>query len=86
MKSILPFGIDRPYKFCYDRPYGGEIMAQNRKRTERIEIRATPEEKKALTAASAAAGLTMTAFLLLKIGEVAGEAIADKIIGKEKTK
>lgn len=46
-------------------------------------MRATPEEKKALTDAAAAAGLTMTAFILLQIGEIAGEAIAKKVIRKK---
>lgn len=48
-------------------------------RTERINLRATPEEKKALSSAAAAAGMSMTAYLLFKIGEIAGEAIADQI-------
>lgn len=61
-------------------------MAQNRTRTERIELRATPEEKKALTDAAAAAGLTMTAFILLQIGEIAGEAIAKKALRKKDTR
>lgn len=55
-------------------------------RTERINLRATPEEKKALSNAAAAAGMTMTAYLLFKIGEIAGEAIADQIIRKGEKK
>lgn len=54
-------------------------MAQNRKRSERIELRATPEEKKALTSAAAAAGLTLTGYILFKLGEIAGGALADSI-------
>lgn len=57
-------------------------MAQNRTRTERIELRATPEEKQALTSAAAAAGLTLTGYILFKLGEIAGEAIADQVIKK----
>lgn len=61
-------------------------MAQNRTRTERIELRATPEEKQALTSAAAAAGLTLTGFILYKIGEIAGEALADHIVRKGEKK
>ena len=55
-------------------------------RTERIEIRATPEEKQALTSAAAAAGLTLTGYILFKLGEFAGEAIADQIVRKGEKK
>lgn len=55
-------------------------MAQNRTRTERIELRATPEEKKLMLAKAAAAGLTLTGYIMLCIGAgKAGEKIGDAI-------
>lgn len=51
-------------------------------RTERIDLRVTPEEKSALNSAAVAAGMTLTGYLLYKVGELAGEAIADSIIKK----
>lgn len=55
------------------------LMAQNRTRSERIELRATKEEKQALEKAAKAAGMTVTAFILFMLGEVAGEAIGTAI-------
>jgi uncharacterized protein (DUF1778 family) len=50
-----------------------------KERTERISMRFTPEEKARLQTAAAAAGMTITAYILFKLGEVAGEAIGTAI-------
>jgi len=50
-----------------------------RERTERVNLRVTPEEKARLETAAAAAGMTMTAYILFKLGEIAGEAIGAAI-------
>jgi uncharacterized protein (DUF1778 family) len=48
-------------------------------KTERVNLRFSPEEKARLETAAAAAGMTMTAYILFKLGEVAGEAIGTAI-------
>lgn len=54
-----------------------------KERTEFIGIRVTPEEKEVLKKAAAAAGLTLTAYLLGNaIGESAGKAYIDKLSKK----
>jgi uncharacterized protein (DUF1778 family) len=55
-------------------------------RTERIDLRVTPEEKSALSSAAAAVGMTLTGYLLFKVGELAGEALGDAIVKKAKQK
>lgn len=50
------------------------------KRTERIEFRVTPEEKQALTTAAAAAGLTLTGYMIYRLAEVTGEMLGDAIV------
>lgn len=55
-------------------------------KTERIDLRVTPEEKQALTKAAAAVGMTVSGYLLYKVGEMAGEALGDAIIAKVKSK
>ena len=52
-----------------------------KERTECINIRVTPEEKAALKKLAAAAGMTLTGFLL---GEALGEKIGDAIMSIEK--
>ena len=48
-----------------------------KERTESISIRVTPEEKAALKKLAAAAGMTLTGFL---VGEALGERLGDAII------
>lgn len=54
-----------------------------KERTESINIRVTPKEKAALKKLAAAAGMTLTGFLL---GEALGEKIGDAIIGSREAK
>lgn len=55
-----------------------------KERTESINIRVTPEEKAALKKLAAAAGMTLTGFL---VGEALGEKLGDAILkGKEARK
>lgn len=54
-----------------------------KERTEFINIRVTPEEKAALKKLAAAAGMTLTGFLL---GEALGEKIGDAIIASKKVR
>lgn len=54
-----------------------------KERTEYIGIRVTPEEKEALKKLAAAAGMTLTGFLL---GQALGEKFADILIEQSKTK
>ena len=54
-----------------------------KERTESINIRVTPKEKAALKKLAAAAGMTLTGFLL---GEALGEKNGDAIIGSREAK
>lgn len=54
-----------------------------KERTESISIRVTPEEKAALKKLAAAAGMTLTAFL---VGEALGEMLGDAIIKSREAK
>ena len=54
-----------------------------KERTECINIRGTPEEKAALKKLAAAAGMTLTGFLL---GEALGEKIGDAIIASKEVR
>lgn len=54
-----------------------------KERTESINIRVTPKEKAALKKLAAAAGMTLTGFLL---GEALGEKIGDAIISSREAK
>ena len=55
-----------------------------KERTESINIRVTPEEKAALKKLAAAAGMTLTGFL---VGEALGENLGDALLkGKEAKK
>lgn len=54
-----------------------------KERTECINIRVTPEEKAALKKLAAAAGMTLTGFLL---GEALGEKIGDAIIASKEVR
>ena len=57
-------------------------MAQ---KTERIDLRVTPEEKTIIQTAAATAGLTITAYLLAQIGLAVGDAIGKAIVeGRDK--
>lgn len=51
-----------------------------KERTEYIGIRVTPEEKALLKKLAAAAGMTITGYLL---GEALGEKVADSILKKK---
>jgi len=63
---------------------GMKTMNTNPKeRTEYIGIRVTPEEKEALKKLAAAAGMTLTGFLL---GQALGEKFADILIEHNKNK
>lgn len=52
------------------------------KRTERIDLRVTPEEKEQIKQAALTAGLTVTGLLMAKIGELAGDMIGKAIIDR----
>lgn len=54
-----------------------------KERTESISIRVTPEEKAALKKLAAAAGMTLTGFL---VGEALGEKLGDAIIKSREAK
>ena len=51
---------------------------QNRRRSERIEIRATPEDRALIDRAVAAAGTNMTAFVLSSVTTAARQVLADR--------
>lgn len=56
-------------------------------RSERLEMRVTPEEKKTLLANAAALGLTLTSLVVTFLGtEMLGEKLADKLVQTVKTK
>lgn len=56
-------------------------------KTERLEIRISPEDKRMLQLAAASAGLTVSALLAAQIGSLIGDAIGKAIIdGRDKKK
>lgn len=64
----------------------GEVIAMNQKpkeRTEYIGIRVTPEEKELLKRLAAAAGVSLTGYLL---GSAIGDKISDGIIKSRENK
>ena len=64
--------------------YIAQRRNEQKERTESINIRVTPEEKAALKKLAAAAGMTLTGFL---VGEALGEKLGDALLkGKEAKK
>lgn len=61
-------------------PYIGRTMHvdQNRRRSQRIEVRATPEDRALIDRAVAAAGTTVTAFVLSSVTAAARQVLADR--------
>ena len=59
------------------------MNVNSKERTESISIRVTPEEKAALKKLAAAAGMTLTGFL---VGEALGEKLGDAIIKSREAK
>ena len=61
-------------------PYTGRTMLNdsNRRRSERIEVRATPEERALIDRAVAAAGTNATAFVLSSVTTAARRVLADR--------
>ena len=61
-------------------PYAGRTMPTdpNRRRSERIEVRATPEERALIDRAVAAAGTNATAFVLSSATTAARRVLADR--------
>ena len=51
---------------------------QNRRRSQRIEVRATPEDRALIDRAVAAAGTTVTAFVLSSVTTAARQVLADR--------
>ena len=51
---------------------------QNRRRSQRIEVRATPEDRALIDRAVAAAGTNMTAFALSSVTTAARQVLADR--------
>ena len=51
---------------------------QNRRRSERIEFRATPEDRALIDRAVAAAGTSVTAFVLSSVTTAARQVLADR--------
>lgn len=49
-------------------------------------MRVTPEQRDTIKAAASAAGLTMSAYMLFKLGISAGEALGDAIIKSKKSR
>lgn len=49
-------------------------------KSEVVRFRASKEQQERIKTAAAAAGLTMSAYILWKLGEVAGDVIADAIL------
>lgn len=83
-KRKLPGGLGKisldhvctvPYNVCT----GGDLVdGSNAKKTERIDLRVSPEEKSMLKELAAAAGLTVTGFLLAAVsGAILGDAFKD---------
>lgn len=56
-------------------------------RSERVDLRVTPEEKKMLVTKAAAYGVTITSLIIAAIGsEMLGEKLGDKILEARKKK
>lgn len=55
-------------------------------RTERIELRITPEDKAKLKSGAKAFGVTLSAFLLFSAFEKLGESVADGFLGSSEKK
>ena len=55
-------------------------------KTEVVRMRVTPEQRDTIKAAATAAGLSMSAYMLYKLGVSAGEALGDAIIKAKKSK
>ena len=51
---------------------------QNRRRSKRIEVRATPEDRSLIDRAVAAAGTSVTAFVLSSVTTAARQVLADR--------
>ncbi len=51
---------------------------QNRRRSQRIEVRATPEDRALIDRAVAAAGTNVTAFVLRSVTTAARQVLADR--------
>ena len=51
---------------------------QNRRRSQRIEVRATPEDRALIDRAVATAGTTVTAFVLSSVTTAARQVLADR--------
>ena len=51
---------------------------QNRRRSQRIEVRATPEDRALIDRAVAAAGTSVTAFILSSVTTAARQVLADR--------
>ena len=51
---------------------------QNRRRSQRIEVRATPEDRALIDRAVAAAGTSVTAFVLSSVTTAARQVLADR--------
>ena len=51
---------------------------QNRRRNQRIEVRATPEDRALIDRAVAAAGTSVTAFVLSSVTTAARQVLADR--------
>ena len=61
-------------------PYIGRTMQadQNRRRSQRIEVRATPEDRALIDRAVAAVGTNMTTFALSSVTTAARQVLADR--------
>ena len=61
-------------------PYSGRTMRvdQNRRRSQRIEVRATPEDRALIDRAVAVAGTSVTAFVLSSVTTAARRVLADR--------
>lgn len=55
-------------------------------RTERVHFRATPDEKKELMRRAAAAGMTLTAYMLFCAGLTAGDLLGQKVLERKRRK
>jgi len=55
-------------------------------KTEVVRMRVTEEQRDTIKQAAKAAGLTMSAYMLYKLGVTAGEALGDAIIKASKSK
>ena len=65
---------------CRHLPYIGRTMQvdQNRRRSQRIEVRATPEDRALIDRAVATAGTNVTAFVLSSVTTAARQVLADR--------